>query len=225
PVEPPGRFLLAKRGRFAEAAPMPASNRWTYFLLAAVLAVLVWSGIGPKDRMTWWLEVTPALLGLAALALTDRRFRFTPLLQTLIALHMILLAVGGHYTYAEVPLGHWMAQAFHLSRNHYDRLGHFAQGLVPALIAREVVLRRGLIPSRGWVGFFVVCTALAISAVYELAEWVAAEIYGKNADAFLGGQGDIWDTQKDMACALVGALCAVILFSRWHDRQLAKAQR
>ena len=129
--------------------------------------------------------------------------------------------MGGHYTYAEVPLGNWLRDALHLGRNHYDRLGHFAQGLVPALIAREIIIRGNIIPSRSWTGFFVVCVAMTISALYELVEWITAAIYGSNADAFLGGQGDIWDTQEDMACALIGAVCAVLFFSRWHDRQLA----
>lgn len=200
---------------------MPVYGRFTWFLLAAVLAVVSWSGVAPKDRMTWWLEVAPALGGLVALFAVRKTFRFTPLLQTLIALHMILLAVGGHYTYAEVPMGDWVSDAFHLGRNHYDRLGHFAQGFVPALVAREIVVRRGIILTRGWIGFFAVCTAMAISAVYELIEWITAEVYGQNADAFLGGQGDIWDTQKDMACALVGAMCAIVFFRHWHDRQLA----
>lgn len=201
---------------------MPAYGRLAFLLLAGVLAVVVWSGIGPKDRLTWWLEVAPTLLGLAALFALRNRFRFTPLLQVFIALHMILLAVGGHHTYAEVPLGDWFRDTFHLGRNHYDRLGHFAQGFVPALIAREIILRRGIIPSRGWTAFFAVCVAMTISAVYELIEWITAAIYGQNADAFLGGQGDIWDTQKDMACALVGAVSALVLFSRWHDRQLRR---
>ncbi len=200
---------------------MPSYGRYTSFLLAAVIAVVIWSGIAPKDRLTWWMEVAPTLLGLLALYFTRGSFRFTPLLQTLIALHMILLAVGGHYNYAEVPLGFWVRDALDLGRNHYDRLGHLVQGFVPALIAREIILRRGLIAQRGWIGFFVVCIAMAISAVYELIEWIAAVLYGQNADAFLGGQGDIWDTQKDMACALVGAICAISFLSRWHDRQLA----
>ena len=198
----------------------PVYGHFTWWLLASVFSVLVWSGITPKDRLTWWLEVAPALLGLAALFLTRRKFRFTPLLQTLIALHMILLAVGGHCTYAEVPLGRWAAETFHLGRNHYDRLGHFAQGFVPALIAREIILRRDIILRRAWIPFFVTCIAMAISAVYEIIEWITAVIYGQNAEAFLGGQGDIWDTQKDLACALVGAVCAVLFLSRWHDRQL-----
>ncbi len=200
---------------------MHAYNRLTVFLLIGVLLSLVWSGIAPKDRMTWWLEVAPAIAGLITIFLIRARFRFTPLLQTLIALHMLLLIVGGHYTYAEVPLGHWLADIFHLGRNHYDRFGHFAQGFVPALIAREVIVRRGIIRGRGWTAFFSAATAMAISAIYELVEWIAAVIYGQNADAFLGGQGDIWDTQKDMACALVGATYAVLFISRWHDRQLA----
>lgn len=200
---------------------MPRYRSYSASLLLIVAAVFVWSGIAPKDRLTWWLEITPAFIGLAALLATRRKFRFTPLLQTLIALHMILLAVGGHYTYAEVPLGTWIAHAFHLARNHYDRLGHFAQGLVPALIAREIIIRRGIIVRPGWISFFIVCVAMAISAVYELTEWTAATIYGQNADAFLGGQGDPWDTQKDMACALVGACAAVLFFRHWHDRELA----
>jgi putative membrane protein len=205
-------------------AAVPRYGRFTAGLLAATLAVLIWSGIAPKDRLTWWLEVAPAIAGLVVLFAIRARFRFTPLVQTLIALHMILLAVGGHYTYAEVPLGNWASEVFGLGRNHYDRLGHFAQGFVPALIAREIIVRRQIIPRKGWVAFFVVCTAMAISAVYELVEFATAVIYGQNADAFLGGQGDVWDTQKDMCCALVGALCAIAFFSRWHDRQLDRPQ-
>lgn len=201
---------------------MPQYNRYTLILVAAVLAVLAWSAIGPKDRLTWWLEVAPTILGLAALFAMRRTLRFTPLVQTFIALHMIILCVGGHYTYAEVPIGDWARDSFGLGRNHYDRLGHFAQGFVPALIAREVILRRGIVPSRAWTAFFAVCVALAISALYEVIEWIAAVIYGQNADAFLGGQGDIWDTQKDMGCALVGAAIAMLAFSKWHDRQLAR---
>ena len=204
---------------------MPQYNRYTLVLLGAVLAVLVWSGVGPKDRLTWWLEVAPTIMGIAALFALRRTFRFTPLLQAFIALHMIILCVGGHYTYAEVPIGEWVRDAFGLGRNHYDRLGHFAQGFVPALIAREVIVRRGIVPSRGWTAFFSICVALAISALYELIEWIAAAIYGQNAEAFLGGQGDVWDTQKDMACALVGATIAMLAFRKWHDRQLARIGR
>ncbi len=203
---------------------MPVHGRLAAFLLAAVLTVVVWSGIWPKDRLTWWLEVAPTLLGLILLFGLRNKFRFTALLQTLIALHMILLAIGAHYTYAEVPAGFWVRDFFDLGRNHYDRLGHFAQGFVPALIAREVIVQREIILRRGWIAFFAVSAAMTVSALYELIEWVAAELYGQNADAFLGGQGDIWDTQKDMACALVGATCALVLFRRWHDRQLERTR-
>ncbi len=191
-----------------------------FALLAAVLAVLGWSGFAPYDRLTWWLEVAPALLGLVALGVTWRRFRLTDLALTLIALHMILLCVGGKYTYALVPLGDWVRDAFHLHRNHYDRLGHFAQGLVPAIIAREIFIRNKVVPSRSWRAFFVIVTCLAISALYELLEWIAALTNGEAASAFLGTQGDVWDTQTDMALALVGAVCALVFFSGWHDRQL-----
>src|SRR6188768_2172776 len=139
---------------------MPLPKRLTYFLLAIVLAVVVWSGISPKDRMTWWLEVAPTLIGLIVLFALRHRFQFTPLLETLIAGHMILLAVGRHYTYAEVPLGNWVRDTFDLGRNHYDRLGHFVQGFVPALIAREIILRRKIITARGWIGFFSACAAM-----------------------------------------------------------------
>ena len=202
---------------------MPHYSRDTVGLTAAVLAVVAWSAVGPKDRLTWWLEVAPTVIGLIALCAMRRSLRFTPMLQMFIALHMILLAVGAHYTYAEVPIGDWARDTFGLGRNHYDRLGHLAQGFVPALVAREVMLQRAIVPSRRWTAFFAVCVAMTISAVYELIEWIAAAIYGQNADAFLGGQGDIWDTQKDMACAFVGAVMALLLFARWQDRSLARA--
>ena len=191
-------------------------------LLAAVLAVLVWSGIAPHDRLTWWLEVAPTLLGLAALAVTWRRFRFTGLALTLIALHMILLCVGGKYTYALVPLGDWVKDALHLARNHYDRLGHFAQGFVPAIIAREIILRRRVLARRGWLAFLIVSICAAISVVYELLEWIAALTSKEAADSFLGTQGDPWDTQVDMALAILGAVAALLTLSRWHDAQLAR---
>ena len=189
-------------------------------LLAAVLAVLAWSGIAPYDRLTWWLEVAPTLLGLVVLGCTWRRFRFTDLALTLIALHMILLCVGGKYTYARVPLGEWFRAWLDLPRNHYDRLGHFAQGFVPAIVAREIFIRNRVVASRAWRAFFVTATCLAISALYELVEWLTALTSGEAASAFLGTQGDVWDTQEDIAMALVGALCAQALLGRWHDRQL-----
>ena len=191
-------------------------------LLAAVLAVLVWSGIAPHDRLTWWLEVAPTLLGLAALAMTWRRFRLTDLTLTLIALHMILLCVGAKYTYALVPLGDWVKDALHLARNHYDRLGHFAQGFVPAIIARELLLRLRVLAKRGWLPFLTVSICAAISLVYELLEWCAALISKEAADSFLGTQGDPWDTQVDMALAIVGACAALLTLSRWHDAQIKK---
>jgi putative membrane protein len=191
-----------------------------YFLLFAVLAVLVWSGIGPYDRVTWVLEVSPTVVGLIVLLATWRRFRFTDLTLTLIALHMILLCVGGKYTYARVPLGDWVKDALHLARNHYDRVGHLAQGFVPALIAREILLRLNVVARRAWVPFLVVSICLGISAVYELLEWVAALVSREASESFLGTQGDNWDTQADMAWALAGAVAALFLFSRWQDRQI-----
>ena len=192
-------------------------------LLAAVLGVLAWSGLAPHDRLTWWLEVAPALLGLAALAVSWRRFRLTDLALTLIALHMILLCVGGKYTYALVPLGDWVRDALHLARNHYDRLGHFAQGVVPAIVAREIILRRRVLAKRGWLPFLVVSICLAISATYELVEWLVALQSKEAADSFLGTQGDPWDTQEDMATALLGACAALLTLSRWHDAQIEKS--
>jgi putative membrane protein len=191
-------------------------------LLAIVALVVGWSAVAPADRLTWWLEVAPVFAAFAAIAWTWRRFRFTDLALTLIALHAILLAVGGHYTYALVPLGDWMRDAFGFTRNHYDRIGHFAQGLVPAIVAREILLRNRVVSSPGWLAFLVVCICLAISAVYELVEWLTALCSGEAATAFLGTQGDVWDTQTDMALAGVGAICALVFLARWHDRQIAK---
>ena len=192
-------------------------------LLTVVLGVLGWSGFAPHDRFTWWLEVAPALAGLVALAMAWPRFRFTDLALTLIALHMMLLCVGGKYTYALVPLGDWVRDALHLARNHYDRLGHFAQGAVPAIIAREIILRRRVLAKRGWLPFLVVSICLAISATYELVEWLVALQSKEAADSFLGTQGDPWDTQEDMATALVGALAALLTLARWHDAQIEKS--
>jgi putative membrane protein len=191
-------------------------------LLAIVAGVLVWSGIRPFDYPTWFLEVMPALAGLVILTATWRRFPFTPLLYVLMAAHMILLAVGGHYTYALVPAGRWFADWFHLSRNHYDRLGHLAQGLVPAMIARELLIRLRVVSSAAWRNFFIVSICLAISAAYELIEWSTALVLGQMSDSFLGTQGDPWDTQTDMFCALVGAVTALVFLSRWHDAQLRR---
>jgi putative membrane protein len=188
------------------------------FLLCVFFAVLVWSVIHPHDYFTWILEVFPALIALGILALTYPKFQFTTFVYSLITIHACILFVGGHYTYAEVPLGNWVRDHFHLGRNHYDRLGHFAQGFVPALVAREVLLRRKIVLRRGWLSFIVVSICLAISAAYELLEWRVSVATGSAGDAFLGTQGDPWDTQEDMATALVGAVVAVLGFSRWHDR-------
>ncbi|HXI21303.1 MAG TPA: DUF2238 domain-containing protein [Gemmatimonadales bacterium] len=190
-------------------------------LLALVLAVLVWSGIAPHDRFTWFLEVAPVLIGLPIVVGTARRFPLTPLACTLLAIHACILMVGGKYTYAEVPLGYWAQHLMGWTRNNYDRLGHLAQGFVPALVAREVLLRTS--PLRGkWLAFLVFCFALALSATYELVEWGTALATGSAADAFLGTQGDPWDTQEDMFMALIGAVLALGLLPRIHDRQLEK---
>ncbi|HWF02683.1 MAG TPA: DUF2238 domain-containing protein [Candidatus Angelobacter sp.] len=193
-----------------------------FVLLGGFTIVLAWSAIHPHDYFTWALEVFPAFLGLAALAITYRRFQFTTLVYFLIMVHAWILFVGGHYTYAEVPLFNWIRDHFHLARNDFDRVGHFAQGFVPALIAREVLLRKKIVLRRGWLFYIVISICLAISAAYELLEWRVAVASGSAADAFLGTQGDPWDTQEDMATAIVGALTALIFFSRWHDRLIGK---
>lgn len=182
---------------------------------------LAWSAIRPHDYLTWTLEVSPGVVGMAALIAIYRRFRFTTLLYTLIVLHCGILFVGGHYTYAEVPWFNWIRDHFHFSRNDYDRVGHFAQGFVPYVIAREVAIRRRIFSSSGWRIFFCVAVCLAISALYELLEWQSAVLGGASANAFLGTQGDPWDTQEDMATALFGALIAEPVIGRWHDRALA----
>ncbi len=191
------------------------------FLLAATSALLVLSGVAPRDRLTWMLEVTPIFIALPVLAATYRTFPLTPLLYRLIAVHAVILMVGGHYTYAEVPAGYWFRDLLGLARNHYDRIGHFAQGFVPALISREILLRRTPLRSGGWLLFLVTCVCLAISAFYELIEWWSAVVLGQGAEAFLGTQGDPWDTQWDMFMALIGAVTAQLMLGRVHDRALA----
>jgi putative membrane protein len=195
-----------------------------FALLATVVAVTVWSGWQPYDRLTWWLEASPALAGLAILLATYRKFRLTTLCYVLIALHMCVLCVGGHYTYARVPLFDWLRPLFAWQRNNYDRLGHLMQGFVPAIIAREVLLRLGVLARRKWLPFVVVSICLAISAVYELFEWWTALLSGAAANDFLGSQGDVWDTQSDMCLALVGAITALVLLSALHDRGLRKLE-
>jgi putative membrane protein len=186
-----------------------------------VLVALVISGIAPHDRTTWYMEVAPVLIAAPIMAATYRRFPLSDLLYVLIAVHAVVLIVGGAYTYARVPLGFWAQDLFHLSRNPYDKLGHFMQGFVPALVAREILLRTGAVSGRRMAAFLSVCVALAISAFYELVEWWAALALGQGADDFLGTQGDPWDTQSDMFMALIGATIAVMLLARLHDRRMA----
>lgn len=193
-----------------------------YLWVTIYTVVLVWSGINPKDLFTWFLEVTPALIGAVVLALTYKSFRLTPLVYSLILIHCIILMIGGHYTYAEVPLFDYMKDVFGFTRNNFDKLGHFAQGFVPALIAREIILRKNIIQGPVWQSFFIVTFCLALSAFYEIVEWWVALMSGEGAEAFLGTQGYIWDTQSDMGWALLGAVAGLLLLSRLHDRQLAR---
>ncbi|MGI8433080.1 MAG: DUF2238 domain-containing protein [Chthoniobacterales bacterium] len=191
-------------------------------LFVGTALVFAWSAWQPYDRFTWWLETIPGIIGAAVLIATYSRFRFSTLVYTLIALHICILCVGGHYTYARVPLFDWLKPIFGWHRNHYDRLGHFAQGFVPALIARELFVRRGIIRSRGWIFAVVVFVCLGISAFYELVEWWTALASKSGATEFLATQGDIWDTQEDMFMALIGALCALLFFAGWQNRQMRR---
>ena len=198
------------------------TRREPAILLAATIVALIVSRIGAAEPGTWVLEVFPIFLALPLLVATAKRFPLTPLAYRLLFVHALILMVGGHYTYAKVPLGFWVQDALHLGRNHYDRLGHFAQGFVPAIVAREVLLRRSPLQRGKWLFFLVICVCLAISASYELIEWVAALLGGSSADAFLGTQGDVWDTQWDMFMALVGALLPSLTLSR-SSRSAARA--
>lgn len=194
-------------------------------LLLATALVFAWSGWRPYDRLTWWLETIPGIVGAAILVFTYGRFRFSTLVYTLVALHIILLCVGGHYTYARVPLFEWLKPVFGWQRNHYDRLGHLAQGFVPALIARELFVRLKIIRSRGWTFAIVLLVCLGISAFYELIEWWTALASGSAATEFLGTQGDVWDTQEDMCMALIGALTALLFLSGWQNKQMRQLPR
>ena len=191
-----------------------------YFLLSVLALIFIWSAIHPYDYFTWFLEVSPVIIALPILVCSYKKFPLTRLLYILILIHAIILMVGGHYTYAEVPVFNWLRDTFDLSRNYYDRVGHFAQGFVPAMIAREILLRKNIVKKSGWLFFIVCCICLAISACYEFIEWWVAVASGEGADAFLGAQGDIWDTQWDMFIALIGAILAQILLSNRHDKQL-----
>ena len=188
--------------------------------LGIFFSALLWSGINPKDAVTWMLEVAPALIGFMILLATRRTFPLTRIAYCLILLHSLILMVGGHYTYAEVPLFDWLKPTFHLERNNYDKIGHFAQGFVPAVVAREILIRKAVIAGRSWLNFMVICICLAISASYELLEWCVALMSEEAAESFLGTQGYIWDTQSDMAFALIGAITALLSMSSLHDRQI-----
>jgi len=201
---------------------MTRHGREPVILLVAGLALLALSGLHPRGRLTWLMEVAPVLLGVPILVGTYTRFPLTPLVYRLLFAHAAILMVGGHYSYAEVPLGFWMQRALGLARNDYDRIGHLAQGFVPAILAREVLLRRSVLSRGGWLFFLVTSVCLAVSAFYELIEWWSALAMGEAAKDFLGTQGDPWDTQADMFSALVGAVAAQLVLGRLHDRQLAR---
>ncbi|MGH6932342.1 MAG: DUF2238 domain-containing protein [Dongiaceae bacterium] len=194
-------------------------------LLGAIIIILIVSGIAPHDRLTWWMEVAPVLIGLPILLATYSAFPLTALLYRLLFLHAVILIVGGHHSYARVPLGNWVADLLDLARNHYDRLGHFAQGFVPAILAREILIRRSPLKGGWWLPLLVVSACLAFSAFFEMIEWWSALILGADATAYLATQGDPWDTQWDMFLALFGAISALVLLSRRHDRELAVFSR
>ena len=197
-------------------------DREPVILLVASVLSLTLSGLDPHDRLTWLLEVSPVLLALPLLVVTYSRFRLTPLLYRLLFIHAVILMIGGHYTYSLTPIGFWMQRAFGFARNHYDRIGHLAQGFVPAILAREILLRRSPLVRGKWLFFLVTCVCLAVSVLYELLEWWTALAAGGAAQAFLGTQGDPWDTQWDMFLALIGAILAQVTLSRLHDRHLTE---
>jgi len=193
-----------------------------YIMLAVFLGTFIWSIINPKEGFTCFLEIIPAIIGVLILALTFKKFRFTDITYFLILIHSIILFVGGHYTYAEVPLFDYIREIFHQSRNNYDKVGHFAQGLVPAMIIRELFIRKQVISNKSFFNFVIVCMCLAISAAYEWIEWGVSLATGDGGDAFLGTQGDVWDTQSDMLFATIGAIVGLILFSKIQDKQIRK---
>lgn len=196
-------------------------RRWIPWLGVLVLGLLAWSGLHPYERSTWYLEIAPIFIAAPVLILSAKRFPLSSMLYALIALHAVILLVGGAYTYARVPLGFWMQDVMHLTRNPYDKIGHLAQGFVPALVAREIFIRRAIVRAGRWPAVFGITIALSVSLIYELVEWGAAVAMGQGADAFLGTQGDPWDTQSDMGMAFLGATMAMLLFTRWQDRQIA----
>ena len=194
-----------------------------YLWLGSFWGVLIWSVLDPKDTFTWFLEVVPALIGFVLIVMTYKKFPLTPLLYTLILIHMVVLMVGGHYTYAEVPLFDTIKELFHQTRNNYDKVGHFMQGFMPAILAREILIRRFIVTaSKLWLHYIILSMVLAFSVFYELVEWWVALATGDNAEAFLGTQGYIWDTQSDMMYALIGGIVSLVLLSHWHDKQLKR---
>jgi putative membrane protein len=212
-------FLAASQ---AMTVPASLSSRALWLYAGAALALLVFSAIGAHELGTWAMEIAPIVIALPLMPATHRRFPLTPLLYALIFIHFTVLMLGGHYTYARVPLGFWMQETFGFARNHYDRIGHLAQGFVPAIVARELLLRLTPLKRGGWLFTLVTASCLAISALYELIEWGAAVALGAGADEFLATQGDPFDTQKDMFMAWIGAMAAQALLARWHDRQLVR---
>ncbi|RXI46827.1 DUF2238 domain-containing protein [Clostridium tetani] len=192
------------------------------FLINSILIILIWSGINPFDKFTWILEVLPAIIGGFVLIIIYSKFKFTNLVYILIWVHALILIVGGHYTYAQMPLFNVLRDIFNLNRNYYDRLGHFSQGFIPSIIAREILIRNNIVTKKKWLEFIIVCICLAISASYELIEFAVAKFTGTSAEAFLGTQGDIWDTQWDMLFALIGSIVAILTLSKYHNKQLSK---
>jgi putative membrane protein len=199
-------------------------RRLNWFVLA-LAPILVWSAVAPHDYFTWFLEIVPILIGLPVAFAVQRQFRLSGLLLGLLWLHCVILIVGGHYTYARVPLGNWVMAWCDGTRNNYDKLGHFAQGFISAILVREILIRTSPLKGSKWLGFLTGSVCLAFSALYELFEWLTAVASGAAADDFLGTQGDVWDTQTDMAAALIGAVVALLLLTRWHDRSMAKIRR
>ncbi|HEY5993092.1 MAG TPA: DUF2238 domain-containing protein [Gallionellaceae bacterium] len=198
-------------------------NKYPLVLLAIVLAFWTWSGIDVRDtRLTWFLETLPFMIALPVLLLTFRKFPLTSLAYTLIAIHAMVLMLGGHYSYAKVPLGFWMEDWFGWTRNNYDKIGHFMQGFAPAIIVREILVRKSPLKSGGWLSFMSINVPLAFSALYEILEWLISQTSPENTEAFLGSQGYIWDTQTDMLMCLIGSVFALVLLSRWHDSQLSR---
>lgn len=201
-----------------------SEQRYLALLFALLALVFAWSAYQPRDLFIWWLEVLPVLIALPLLVFTYPRFRFSRLAYGLILLHAVILLIGGHYTYAEMPLFNWLRDSFELSRNYYDRLGHVAQGFIPAIVAREILLRSSPLQPGGWLFFLVTCVCLAVSAFYEMIEWWVALASGSDAVAFLATQGDVWDTQWDMLLALLGAMAAQLMLGRWHDRSMRRVR-